>query len=366
MQLTKLLHNTLRLRASTVRKLRTYSATGQYTPLRERSATKSTTVGSLLKWRDKKLAELRTLEDCNPSELETELRWLMEDTLCSVRSPNSNDWTPVEFQPLLLEEKMDLECLLRLDLEELSSVWRRRIQDRVPIQYLTETVHWRDLILTVGPGVLIPRPETEQLIEFANHAIHSNPALLDLPWVDLGCGSGAIALSLARSHPQMKVLAVDRSSICVQCTQKNIERLDLSDQVCTLEGDWYEPLKPWKGRIGGILSNPPYIPSHEIPHLQIEVSKHEPHEALDGGSLEGIQSLRTILTQAGAFLAPGGFLAVETQGLDQTKQLKTELEGIGFDQVEIQSDYYRIKRFLTAFKTNKQVSVKCHNNSNKT
>lgn len=366
MQLTKLLHNSLRLRVSNVRKLRTYSAAVQYTPLCERTATKSTNVGNLLKWRDAKLTELRTLEDHNPSELETELRWLMEDVLCSGRSPSSTNWTPIEFQSLLLEAENDFECLLRLDLEELSSLWRRRIQDRVPIQYLTETVHWRDLILAVGPGVLIPRPETEQLIEFANHAIQSNPALLDLPWVDLGCGSGAIGLSLAKSYPQMKVLAVDRSSICIQCTQRNIERLDLSDRVFTFEGDWYEPLNPWKGRIGGILSNPPYIPAHEIPHLQIEVSKHEPHEALDGGRLEGVQSLRTILTQAGVYLAPGGFLAVETQGLNQTKQLKSEFQATGFDQMEIQCDYYRIKRFLTAFKTTKQVSVRCHNNTYKT
>eukprot|EP00210_Caulerpa_lentillifera_P001642 g1578.t1 len=301
---------------------------------------------------------MRTLsQDYSKSCLKTELRWLLEDVFYGVKHPVSTVWTPVDFQSLIYTQASDLddnECLLRLDIDELNSLWRQRIEDRMPIQYLTETVHWRDLILTVIPGVLIPRPETELLIEFANDAIHSNPSLLKHPWVDLGCGSGAIALSLAKQHPKMKVLAIDKSSTCIKCTQVNVKRLDLTDRVSILEGNWYEPLSSWKDGLGGIISNPPYIPSQEIPLLQVEVSEHEPHLALDGGSVHGTESLNTILDQAGVHLVPGGFLALETQGLEQIEQLvniikihRTETQ---FERVKTHMDYYGVERFLTAVK----------------
>jgi release factor glutamine methyltransferase len=201
-------------------------------------------------------------------------------------------------------------------------------QERVPFQYLISTAHWRDLVLAVGPGILVPRPETELMIDLAAAALtaNPNPALALLPWADLGTGSGALAIGTAQllaqaqqqqqrqqqqqqqqgvpassaeqqaawdaaTHPQ--VYAVDMSSTAVAYATANAAAHGLQETVRAVQGSWYEPLQHLQGRLGGIVSNPPYIPRSQIEAgLQAEVGQHEPMSALDGGAGAGMDSLR--------------------------------------------------------------------------
>jgi release factor glutamine methyltransferase len=181
----------------------------------------------------------------------------------------------------------------------------------VPFQYLIATAHWRDLILSVGPGILVPRPETELMIDLAAAALQANPALGQLPWADLGTGSGALAIGAAKLLQQqqqqqqrgpnrvmadgtgcvaVQVYAVDLSASAVAYATANAAACGVQDAVHTVRGSWYEPLLQLKGRLGCVLSNPPYIPCAEIEAgLQAEVGQHEPMSALDGGPGTGMQ-----------------------------------------------------------------------------
>lgn len=187
------------------------------------------------------------------------------------------------------------------------------LQKRVPFQYLIASAHWRTYVLSVGPGVLIPRPETEIFPDLAAQALKQHPSLASLPWCDLGTGSGAIAISVAdelrKRNKSAHLLAVDKSPTAAAYARANAEATGLSKHVSVLEGSWYEPVvshlssqKPAtgaeagqsvQGRLGGIVSNPPYIPQSVMEAgLQAEVGLHEPWSALDGGPGPGMDSLQ--------------------------------------------------------------------------
>lgn len=155
-------------------------------------------------------------------------------------------------------------------------------------------------MLAVGPGILVPRPETELMLDLAAAALQANPSLGQLPWADLGTGSGALAIATAQllqtqtqrgNTPQ--VYAVDLSSTAAAYAATNAAACGVQDTVHALQGSWFEPLQHLKGRLGGVLSNPPYIPRSQIEAgLQAEVGQHEPMSALDGGPGEGMNSLQ--------------------------------------------------------------------------
>ncbi|MBF2099438.1 MAG: peptide chain release factor N(5)-glutamine methyltransferase [Gloeomargaritaceae cyanobacterium C42_A2020_066] len=196
------------------------------------------------------------------------------------------------------------------DVATLASLWARHCQERVPVQYLAGRTSWRDFQLQVGPGVLIPRPETEQLVDLAVAA--ARPAGLDRgDWLDLGTGSGAIALGVGRELPRVTVHAVDRSPAALTIAQANARNLGLTNRIQFYTGDWFEPLAHLRGRVQALLANPPYIPTEDLAHLQPEIAHHEPRLALDGGS-DGLDSLRVLVTQGWRYLRPGGLWAVET------------------------------------------------------
>ena len=235
-------------------------------------------------------------------------------------------------------------------------MWKRRLEDRVPIQYLTNTVHWRDVVLAVGPGTLIPRPETEMLIDLAETAIQNHAQLVHEPWADLGTGSGAIAICLAqlfqKRGSRSVIHAIDLSSECVECARWNAERLQVLSRISFAKGDWLEPLKEWKGRMGGLISNPPYIPSADLPMLQPEVGRHEPTMALDGGP-DGSGSLKRLVSEAAGFLMSGGVLLLETNGKDQTSSVAERLTSgspLRFRDVGIHRDVFGVERFVSAIR----------------
>ncbi|KAH6778674.1 RNA methyltransferase family protein [Perilla frutescens var. frutescens] len=282
------------------------------------------------------------------SFLRRELRWLVEDA--------------VE-QPGLVWEEMNeeggREVAMRACLEELYGMWKERIEERRPFQYVVGCEHWRDLILSVEEGVLIPRPETEVIVDLVDAAVKADEELRDGYWADLGTGSGALAIAVARvlggggGGGGGRVAAVDLSPIAVAVASYNVERYNLQERICVRLGSWFDPLEDLRGELSGLVSNPPYIPSDDIDGLQAEVSRHEPRLALDGGP-NGMDDLIHLCNGAASMLKPRAFFAFETNGEMQSKFLvdymDTKMKG-SFCRLNIISDFAGIQRFVTGYRS---------------
>ena len=179
-----------------------------------------------------------------------------------------------------------------------------------PVAYLLGEKEFWSLPLRVGPGVLVPRPETELVVE---RALAHLPADRDLDVLDLACGSGAIALALASERPRCRVVATDLAFAAVEATRENALRLGLGDRVAVLRGAWFDPIAD--RRFDLIASNPPYIAAHDA-RVEPGVRRYEPNDALFAGPT-GLEALQVIAAGAPAHLRPGGWLVVEhgdTQG----------------------------------------------------
>ncbi|MEG4497306.1 peptide chain release factor N(5)-glutamine methyltransferase [Microcoleus sp. F10-C6] len=251
---------------------------------------------------------------------------------------------------LRLESFKDLPKIeLKLSLSELAQLWQRRLHQRVPVQYLTGVAHWRHFSLTVTPAVLIPRPETELLIDLAVEAVKSYGVNPKSHWVDLGTGSGAIAIGLACALPNATVYAVDCSSEALAVARLNAENLGFESRVKFYQGSWWEPLAFLKGQVSGMVSNPPYIPSSTVLTLQPEVLKHEPHLALDGG-FDGLECIRHLVETAPDYLVSGGVWLVEMMA-GQAEAVADMLESHGsYGKVQIFSDLAGVDRFALAYR----------------
>ena len=231
---------------------------------------------------------------------------------------------------------------LACDLPALETLWHRHLQTHEPLQYLVGRCPWRDLELAVGPGVLIPRQETEILVEWALELAAPSPAL----WADLGTGSGCVALALARAWPGSRGWAVDRSSEALRQAAFNLEQAGAGGQVQLLEGCWWEPLRAWWGQLALVVSNPPYIPTAVWAQLDPLVREHEPALALDGGC-DGLDALRLLAEGAPSALAPGGLLVLEHHH-DQSDAVLDLLAKAGLEQVQRHADLEGKWRFASA------------------
>ena len=178
---------------------------------------------------------------------------------------------------------------------------------RVPLQHLTGAAAFRHLELAVGPGVFVPRPETEQIAGWVLSQLGEDPVV-----VDLGAGSGAIALSIAQEHPGARVTAVERDAGAIAWTRLNAgARAAAGDTpVTVLAGDMTDPhlLRDLEGTVDVVVSNPPYVPDDA--RLPREVADHDPPLALWGGP-DGLDVVRGLLHTAARLLRPGGLLAIE-------------------------------------------------------
>jgi release factor glutamine methyltransferase len=251
----------------------------------------------------------------------------------------------------LLKELLGLDRLsLRLgnfpatvegDLAALGDLWERRLGDRIPVQYLVGHVHWRGMRLKVSPAVLIPRPETELLIDLVSDvSVHG-------PFVDLGTGSGAIAIGLAQALPRVEVYAVDCSAAALEIARENAEALGLSDRITFCQGSWCDPITQLQGRVAGFISNPPYIPSQEVNCLQPEVVRHEPRLALDGG-VDGLDAIRHLVVEGSKYLRSGGIWAVELMaGQGETVANLLQEQG-DYEDIRIERDWADWDRFVLA------------------
>lgn len=197
------------------------------------------------------------------------------------------------------------------------AAFREGIKQRaegMPLQYVTGEVPFRHLVLDVRPGVFIPRPETEILVDIGLESLSLGGVREPLV-IDLCTGSGAVAVSLAFEQTSARVWATDLSPEAVECASANAARAGVAERVRILHGNLFDSLpQELLGRADLILANPPYIPSARIQSLPGEVATYEPGLALDGGA-DGLDAVRRIIKEAGKWLAPGGAIAIE---IDET------------------------------------------------
>ncbi len=282
----------------------------------------------------------RCLEEAKAQDIATyELEWLiLQRTTLSkldlrLRSPN-------------LVTKITPEVLANLD-----QLWQRRIKERSPMQYLIGTMSWRNLELQVSPAVLIPRPETELIIDIIAESCQGKIYETGV-WADLGTGSGAIAIALAQQFPNAQVHAIDLSIEALAIAKKNAAQNQQFYQQAKIHfhhGSWFAPLTllGLQQKVIGIVSNPPYIPSAALLELQPEVKNHEPHLALDGGS-DGLEAMRELVAIAPDYLVSGGFWIVEMMA-GQANLVQNLLEKDGrYTNIKIYPDYAGIERFISA------------------
>jgi len=180
---------------------------------------------------------------------------------------------------------------------------------REPLQYILGSQEFCGLEFLVDRSVLIPRPETELLVEqVVQHNFHICPPII----ADIGTGSGCIAVALARALPTAVLYATDRSPAALRVAEHNAARHGVKDRVQFLVGHLLEPLRPHglEGKVAAVVSNPPYIPDRELLELQPEVRMFEPRLALAGG-VDGLEFHHRLLWNAMEFLAPGGLLVLE-------------------------------------------------------
>jgi release factor glutamine methyltransferase len=211
---------------------------------------------------------------------------------------------------------------------------RRRHQGE-PIAYLTGRREFFGLELEITPDVLIPRPETELLVELALGWLDRNAPERVL---DLGCGSGAVALAIAHERPRVNVLGVDVSRAAVALARRNAERLALAN-ARFIESDWLARVP--RERFGVIVANPPYV-AEDDPHLGQGDLRYEPPLALSPGG-DGLDAVRAIVAAAPAYIAPRGALAVE-HGHDQAQAVQMLLRDAGFESIASARDLAGIPR----------------------
>ncbi|MEH1926577.1 peptide chain release factor N(5)-glutamine methyltransferase [Nostoc sp.] len=235
---------------------------------------------------------------------------------------------------------------LQLPLQELDQLWQRRLNERLPVQYIAGVTPWRQFKIAVSSAVLIPRPETESLIDLAEASASNTSG----HWADLGTGSGAIALGLADVLPKATIHAVDYSLAALAIAQANADNLGFADRIKFYQGSWWEPLALLKGQFSGMVSNPPYIPTSTLPTLQPEVINHEPHLALDGG-VDGLDCIRHLVKISPSYLRSGGVWLIEMMA-GQADAVRELLQNQGnYCNIQIHADLAGIERFALAYKS---------------
>jgi release factor glutamine methyltransferase len=214
----------------------------------------------------------------------------------------------------------------------------RRREGREPVAHIIGRRHFWTIDLAVTPDVLIPRPETELLVESAMHALTPDQAASVL---DLGVGSGAILFAILTERPNASGVGIDVSGDALAMAQLNADALGLSDRVELRAGDWASKLE---GQFDLIVSNPPYIPSKDIDGLQPEVARFEPRLALDGGA-DGLVAYRAIIAALPHLLKPGGAFALEV-GAGQADDVRAMAEAAGLSTGPVKRDLAGIPRVV--------------------
>jgi release factor glutamine methyltransferase len=245
--------------------------------------------------------------------------------------------------------------LASADFTAFAQLVERRLQ-REPLPYIVGTQEFMGLSFRVTPDVLIPRPETERLVETvlgsgfwvlgkSPKPKTQNPKPI---LADIGTGSGIIAVSLAHFLPDARVYATDISASALRVAQNNAKRLGVCERITFAQGDSLEPLRRLglQGQLHAIVTNPPYIPSSDVDSLQPEVSRYEPRAALDGGA-EGLTFYRRLADESAEFLRPDGFIACEV-GIGQSRVVCKLFRQANFTRLDFIQDYSGVERVVVA------------------
>jgi release factor glutamine methyltransferase len=214
-----------------------------------------------------------------------------------------------------------------------------RRQTGEPIQYITGSSEFFGLPFSVGPGVLIPRPETEHLVEEVIR-LAGEWSNTPLRIADIGTGSGIIAVAVAHALPQAQISAIDSSAPALAIARENAEQNHLEDRIQFFEGDLLAPLTGQNFHI--LASNPPYIPTADRDSLSVEVRDHEPHAALFAGE-DGLAIYQRLIPEAHALLIPGGWLLLEI-GYGQQPAIEQLLQANSYGEIHFVDDYQSIPR----------------------
>ena len=231
--------------------------------------------------------------------------------------------------------------LSEIDLEKIRPLVKRR-GNREPLQHIVGETEFMDLKLKVDKRALIPRPETEYLIELVTPRLAVAPAGI----LDLGTGRGAIALALAKIYPQAAITAVDNSADALALARENAAACGLAARIRFLHADWFSGLAAHE-LFQLIVANPPYLSDEETQAAEPEVKEFEPAMALSAG-VNGAAALEHIIPAARAHLAPGGLLACET-GIAQHAHLQELAANAGYVRIESLPDLTGRDRYLLAF-----------------
>ena len=231
--------------------------------------------------------------------------------------------------------------LTAAELDQLRPLVRRRGQQE-PLQYVLGEAEFRGLRLKVDRRALIPRPETELLVELVHTWAGTQAPVLRA--LDLGTGSGAIAVALATLWPGAAVVAAERCPEALTLARENFAALGLEGRIQPVAATWFDGVPP--GPYDAIVSNPPYLTAAEVAATAPEVREHEPRAALEAPE-EGLADLRAILEAAPGYLRPGGLLALET-GCDHRAALCARLQAAGFQSVAAHQDLTGRDRFILA------------------
>ena len=246
---------------------------------------------------------------------------------------------------LYLERATPLDASAERRLE----AWISRRLAGDPVQYITGRAAFRGLDLEVSPAVLIPRPETEVLVEVALEALRAEAGRWPSPRVlDLGTGSGAIALAIAAEYPAARVTAVERSPAALEIAHRNAEALGLAGRVRFVEGYWFDAPDADE-RFEMVVSNPPYVSPAERDELPADVRDHEPAEALFSGE-DGLEDTREILDRAPRHLVAAGRLLLELSER-RAAEVAAWLEGSrDWAEVAVRNDLAGKPRILVAIR----------------
>ena len=232
---------------------------------------------------------------------------------------------------------------------ELIKSWLRRRSAGEPLHYITGERQFRHLTLRVGPEVLVPRPETELLVQTVIDAVtKTHSSFADLRILDLGTGSGAIALSLAKELPGCRLAAVDCSADALRLAEENIAREQLQGFIELRQGDYFAALATTDAPVFDVVvTNPPYIPAPAIEALAVDVRDWEPRVALSGGA-DGLDAYRAIIPAAPDHLKSGGLIAMEI-GEEQAESVTHILREQAFADVNVQKDLAGKDRIVTGW-----------------
>ena len=241
----------------------------------------------------------------------------------------------------LLQENSGDNLYLKKKLSCLETIWDDHLLNSSPIQHLCGITFWRDLKLEVSNKVLIPRPETELLVDIVFKIFGRKSQ--KLLFAELGTGSGAISIALALAYPSWEGMATDIDHDALRIANKNFINTSDQSNLNFYFGHWWNPLENFKGKLDLAISNPPYIPRDIYEKLPKEVKNFEPKIALFGGD-DGLEHIREIIQEAPIFLKEKGWLLLENH-YDQGEKVKQLLIKNRFTLVEILHDFSGIGRF---------------------